>query len=309
LSYTVTGPWSVIKPPQFIEETVYGVTPTASPAFVYCGPLVEMTHNVEIGYLDQRHIGSRDLYSQIQTGIEYSFDITFNPVDEKMINYGINLPSGTGTIEKSISILFSQKINGVEHFIIYSGCRCDTTDIEITSDSAVEVSQTWLARDRVITSTANAGLTTPNFIDASEVTTLEPWTNLSGTTGADSPLTWNTGGNFIDTNSFSCSVTNNLERIKPNGQKINKFVEPTMRDIEWEFSTWLKDIVFQGEAATPPAGGRAMEYTLKTSPGFKLVFAGCRINSETSSDSTGATESKMLELAGKATTITMEAIA
>lgn len=299
----------MIKPPQFIEETTYGVTPTASPAFVYCGPLVDMTHNVEIGYLDQRFIGSRDLYNQIQTGVEFSFDITFNPVDEKMINYGLSLPAGTGTIEKSISLAFSQKINGTETFIIYSGCRCDSTDIEITSDAAVEVSQTWLARDRVITQAANAGLTTPNFVDPSEVTSLEPWTNLSGTTNANSPLTWNTSTNYVDVNSFSCSITNNLERIKPNGQKINKFVEPTLRDIEWEFATWLKDLVFQGEAVTPPTGGRAMEYTLKAGTGgFKLVFAGARINSETSSDATSATESKMLELAGKATTVTLTAI-
>jgi len=287
-----------------VEETVYGTTPTASPAFVYCGPLVDMTHNVEIGYLDQRQIGSRDLYAQIQTGIEFSFDITFNPVDEKMIKYGIDLPAGTGTIEKSISLLFSQKINGTETFIIYTGCRCDSTDIEITSDAAVEVSQTWLARDRVITVSANAGLTTPDFILPNEVSSLEPWTNLSGTTNANSPLTWNTGTNYIDVNSFSASVTNNLERIKPNGQKINKFVEPTLRDIEWEFATWLKDVVFQGEAVTPPAGGRNMQYTLKAGTGgFRLDFAGCRINSETSSDATSATEAKMLELAGKATTV------
>lgn len=264
-----------------------------------------MTHNVEVGYLDYRQIGSRDLYSQIQTGIEYSFDITFNPVDEKMIKYGISLPAGTGTIEKSISLLFSQKINGTETFIIYKGCRCDSTDIEITADSAVECSQTWLAKDRTITTTANAGLSTPNFIEPGEVSAIEPWTNLDGTTTTTSPFSFNAIA--YDVNSFSCSVTNNLERIKPNGQKINKFVEPTLRDVEWEFATWYKDTVLQGEAATPVA--RQMLYVLKAGSGvgsWRLRFEGSKINSETSSDATSATESKMLELAGKSTSITME---
>lgn len=276
---------------------------------MFCGPLVDMTHNVEVGYLDYRQIGSRDLYSQIQTGVEYSFDITFNPVDEKMMKYGISLPSGTGTIEKSITFLFSQKINNVETYIIYTGCRCDSTDIEITADSAVECSQTWLARDRTITQTANGGLTTPDFITAGEVSAIEPWTNLDGTSTTSSPLTWDTSGTpeNADVNSFSCSVTNNLERIKPNGQKINKFVEPTLRDIEWEFATWYKSTYFQAEAATPTA--RNMSYVLKVSPGWKLDFTGCKINSETSSDATSATESKMLELSGKATSITLTSIA
>lgn len=265
-----------------------------------------MTHNVEIGYLDQRFIGSRDLFSQIQTGVEYSFDITFNPVDEKMIKYGLDLPSGTGTIEKSITLLFSQKINATETYIIYTGCRCDETTIEITADSAVEVSQTWLARDRQITQTANAGLTSPDFVLPNEVTSLNAWTNLSGTTTTTSPLFWNTSATPIDVNSFSVTVTNNLERIKPNGQLTNKFVEPTLRDIEWEFATWLKDTTFFGEATTPVP--RAMEYVLKTSPGWKLVFAGSKINSETSSDATSATESKMLELSGKSTTVAMTSI-
>jgi len=223
-----------------------------------------------------------------------------------MIKYGIDLPAGTGTIEKSISLLFSQKINGTETYIIYSGCRCDSTDIEIVNDGAVEVSQTWLARDRTITTTANAGFTTPDFIEAADVLATEPWTNLDGTTTSASPFTWNATN--TDVSSFSCSVTNNLERIKPNGQKINKFVEPTLRDIEWEFSTWLSSTLFQGEAATPVA--RDMVYVLKAgSGGWQLEFEGSKINSETSSDATSATESKMLELAGKSTTIAMTEIA
>ena len=305
MSYIPTGGWNVTLAPQFVEETTYGETPTNA-VFISCGPLVDMTHNNEVGYLDYRQIGSRDLYSQIQTGIEYSFDITFNPIDEKMIKYGISLPAGTGTIEKSITLLLQQKINGTDTYIIYKGCRCDSTDIEITNDGAVEVSQTWFAKTRTI-ATAHGLSGTPNFVTAGEFPSSEPWTNLSGTTTTASPLSW--GATNVDVSSFSVSVTNNLERIKPNGQLTNKFVEPTLRDIEFEFSTWLKDtntLMADATTATP----QDMTYVLKAgSGGWELDLTQGRINSETSSDATSATEHKMLEIAGKAETIAISAIA
>jgi hypothetical protein len=304
MSYIPTGGWNVTLAPQYVEETTYGVTP-ANAAFASCGPLVDITHNNEVGYLDYRQIGSRDLYSQIQTGIEYSFDITFNPIDEVMIKYGIALPGGPGTIEKSITILMQQKINNVDTYIIYKGCRCDSTDIEITNDGAVEVSQTWFAKERVISTTH--GLTgTPDFVTAGEFPTDEPWTNLDGTTTTASPLDW--GATNVDVSSFSVSVTNNLERIKPNGQLTNKFVEPTLRDIEFEFATWLKDTNTLMADATS-ATARDVTYVLKAgSGGFELNLTQCRINSETSSDATSATEHKMLEIAGKSETISIDEI-
>lgn len=311
MSWTPTGPWYVEKPPQFIEEATYGVTPT-DPTFVYCGPIVDMTHNHEVGYMDVRQIGFRDLYSQIQTGVDYSFDITYNPIDNKMLNYGIALPAGTGTVEKSITLLISQLINGTEYYLIYRGCRCDSTDLEITSDSAVEVSQTWFAKELTINTTGIAG--TPTYVTKNDVTGVAvPWTNLDGTTTTASPLTWNFGGSpavNTDVNSFSLSVSNNLERIKPNGQLTNKFVEPTLRDIEWEFATWLGtgkedaavDTYWTNEATSPT--DRPMRYVVKAGVGgLALDFTKARINSVTSSDATSATESKMMELAGKAATL------
>jgi hypothetical protein len=45
-------------------------------------------------------VGSRDIYAMVKTGEMYSFDVKFSPISAAFMNYGINLPNGTGTIEK-----------------------------------------------------------------------------------------------------------------------------------------------------------------------------------------------------------------
>lgn len=280
-----------MKQMQYVEETQYGVTPDNA-VFIHAGPLVELTENVDIGSIKYRQIGSRDIYSLIKTGEMYSFEITFNPIDENLIKYGIDLPGGTGTIEKSLTFVKSQKVNQagtlVEHFTIYRGCRCDSIDVEVTNDGAVEVSMTFLCREMTTPATAHGLGGTPVF--AANPST-EPWTNLSPGSG---PLTIN--AIVTDTPSWSMSVSNNLEVIKPNGELIAKFVEPTLRDITFEFDTWLKDTVLLADAKTLTP--RAMEY--KLSADKKLVFTDAYLESQETSDATSATESKLQSFSGTA---------
>lgn len=274
---------------QYVEETTYGVTPT-SPTFIHAGPLVDLTENVDIGSIKYRQIGSRDIYSLIKTGEMYSFEITFNPLDELLIKYGVDLPGGTGTIEKSLTFVKSQKINDVENFTLYKGCRCDSVDIEVTNDGAVEVSMTFLCRE-ITTPSSTSGLTTPTF--ASNPTTA-PWTNITPGSG---PLSVNSV--VYDTPSFSMSVTNNLERIKPNGELIAKFVEPTLRDVTFEFDTWLKDTVLLADTKTLTP--RSLEYKLSTDR--KLVFTDAYLEAQETSDVTTATESKIQSFSGTAKSV------
>jgi hypothetical protein len=271
---------------QYVEETQYGVTPDNA-VFVHAGPLVELTENVDIGSIKYRQIGSRDIYSLIKTGEMYSFELTFNPIDDALIKYGINLPGGTGTIEKSLTFIKSQKINDTEMFTLYKGCRCDSIDVEVTNDGAVEVTMTFLCRE-ITTPSATHGLVTPTFASNP---TQEPWTNLSPGSG---PLTINAIA--VDTPSWSMTVSNNLEVVKPNGELIAKFVEPTLRDISFEFDTWLKDTVLLADTKTLTP--RAMEY--KLSADRKLVFTDAYLESQETSDATSATESKIQSFSGTA---------
>lgn len=291
--YKYTGPWDVILQPQFAEETVYG-EPVTSATFAHTGPLVEMAEAIETGSLEYRQIGTRDINSMIRTGVGYTFDLTFNPINTTLIEYGINLPNGTGTIEKSLTFLKSQLLDGVEHFHVYTGCRTDSIDISIASDSAVEVSTSWIAKEARTPSTTMGLPGTP--IPHVGGVAGEPWTNL--TPGVD-PLTWN--GITTDTNSFSCSVTNNLEPIKPNGMISNKDTPPTLRNVEWEFTTWYYNTQLISDVKALQF--RPMEYKLSTTK--KLVFVDAYPESVSMSDNTTATEHKTLSVSGRAKSVSV----
>jgi hypothetical protein len=279
-----------MKQPQYVEETVYGETPD-SPTFIHAGPMSDMEESIEIDSIPYRQIGSRDLYSMIKTGENYSFDITLNPISEDLIKYAIDLPNGTGTIEKSLTFVKSQKINGVELYTVYKGCRCDSIDIEIASDSAVEVSMSFLCKE-ITTPAASPGFTgTPTY--ASNPTDL-PWTNLSPGSG---PLTINSLP--YDTSDFSCSITQNLEATKPNGELQPKWVDPTLREVEFEVDVYYKDVALITD--TKGLTARSMEYKLSSNK--KLVFTDAYLEELSTSDETGATEAKVQSISGTAKSV------
>ena len=281
-----------------VEETIFGTTPT-SPAFISCGPLVDMSISTEIGSLTYRQIGSRDFYSLIKTGEEYSFEVTYNPIGIDLIKRGIDLPAGTGTIEKSLTIAMSFKLNDIENYILFKGCVTNNIEVEIANDGAVEATQEFFCRDITIPSTTH-GLTTPNFIDAGEFPTDAPWTHLSPGSG---PFTFH--GTQTDVDNFSFSVNHNLTRVKPTGELTAKFVGPTLRDIEWEFNTWFKDTfpISETKALTPGA----MIYKLSDVPSgsHQVAFTDAYSEAYETSFSTSSTDFTMLSLSGRAKSATL----
>jgi hypothetical protein len=186
----------------------------------------------------------------------YSFDIKFTPINADLMTRGINLPNGTGTIEKGLSMLLSQKINGTEYFTLYKGCKCDKIDVEITADGPINCSMTFLAISATTPSTTVPLTGTPTYATNP---TNPPFTGL---TAGSNPLVINS--NNVDTPSFKFSVTNNLATVKPNGELNAKFVEPTNRDVTFSFDTWRKDVTLLTD--TKALTARAMTYRL-TGPG------------------------------------------
>lgn len=259
--------------------------------------MATITHHQEIGAEDVRFFGSNNLYARAQTGVEYSFDLEFNPIDEKLINYGVANPSGTGTIEKSITVLMSKKIGGTETYIIYTGCRCDSTDIEMTNDSAITVSQTWYASDRIV-STSHGLTGTPTF--AANPSTL-PWFHPAA------------GANAITINSvvykgssITVSVAQNLERIQPIGHLTPIATEATQREVSGDFDVWLTGTVLN--ALSKNFTAVPMEVILKPSPGWKLVLTNVQLGSKDEEDDASGTESTMESYSYSATDVVMTAI-
>lgn len=299
MSYKLTGGWLVQKQLAYIEEVTYGTTP-ASPSFTHAGPIVDLTDSQETQAIKYRQIGSRDMYAMIKTGELYSFDVTFNPLTDDLVNYAINLPGvGSQNIGKSLSFVKSALINNTEMYTIYRGCIADTIDISITADSAVEVTISYICKD-ISTPSTSHGLGTVGSFGVNP--TLIPWTNLSG--GAN-PLTWN--ATAVDTPSWSCSVTNNIERVKVNGDIAVKFTEPTLRDVTFEFDTYHKDATLIADQKGSGATWTARPMVYKLSSNRRLSFTDAYLESLGMADSTSATTPKIESYTGTAKAVVCEA--
>ena len=236
MSYQRTFTGQIVKRLQYIEEATYGTTPSASPVFISAGKIKRFNFNIDAQIQRYRTAGYRKVSDFLKTGQMTSFEIEYQPLDTVLMAYGFNDPNGAGTIEKSLSFLFSKKVDGVENFYFIKGAKTDQITIEITKE-AVNVTQSFLAREATTpVITANGGLTTPSF---AANPTGKPWTGLTG--GAD-PFTYNAVA--WDTPRFNAECAWNLDPGQPNGQELIKFLDPTNKDVNIDFDVWQKDTTF-----------------------------------------------------------------
>lgn len=236
MSFVRTFPGLISKKLQYIEEATYGVTPSSSPTFISAGKIKRFNFNIDAQVQRYRAIGSRNVADFLNTGQMTSFEIEYQPFNTTLMAYGINDLNGSGTIEKSLSFLFSKLLNGTEHYYIIKGCKTDQISIEVTKE-AVNVTQSFLAREAITPiTTSNAGLSTPTFAAAP---TGKPWVGRDGGANAfvyDS-TPWYTPR-------LSCEVSWNLDPGQPIGDELIRFLDPSNKDVNVDFDVWIKDTTF-----------------------------------------------------------------
>lgn len=266
MSYVTTGAWNFLKIPQFVEETTFGTCPTA-PTFTSCGAITDLAMTAEAGVITNRQLGSRDIYQDVKTAEIYQIVMKYQPYNTLFMRYGTELFNLTATdnISRSLSILWSQTINGVENFFLAQGCRTDKLDINVT-EKMVEVTQTILAQkiNTPATSFVLAGGTGTPIYCAPNVGA--PW---SGLNGGSAPLTINALS--YDTVTFKVAVNNNIDKVKPLGETFYKFLDPTNRDTMVDFEIVFKDVVSYGDMKTLTARNATMSINSATSTAIGLT--------------------------------------
>lgn len=255
MSFQRTHPSLIVKKLQYIEEISYGVTPSSSPTFVSAGKIKRFNFNIDAQVNRYRASGSPLVSDFLNTGQMTSFEIEYQPFDTTLMAYGINAPNGTGTIEKSLSFMFSKKLDGTENFYFIKGCKTDQITVEVTKE-AVSVTQSFLAREATApVTTANGGLSTPTF--ASDPTG-KPWV---GRDGGGNALVYD--GTAWYTPRLNCEVSWNLDPGQPIGDELIRFLDPTNKDVNIDFDVWIKDGTFINELKTESRVD--MTYTLNAS--------------------------------------------
>jgi len=264
MSYQPTGAYKFTRIPQFVEEATYATTPT-SPVFTSCGAITDLALSIDIQSIKNRQLGSRDIYQEVKSGQLYNIVLKYQPFNSLFMKYGTEYFSstgatGVGNIYRSLSILWSQTVNATEYFYLVKGARTEKIEISVT-ETKVEVTQTMVAsvlNTPATTFVGAGGAGTPSYC-APNSTTVPPW---SGLTGGSHPLTIN--GKSYDTITFKAGVTHNLDKIKPLGESVIKYLEPTNRDITVDFDIIYTDVSADGTGGPFDTISDAIALTART---------------------------------------------
>lgn len=198
----------------------------------------------------------------------YSFELTFQPTSTTLLRYGTEAQGGgTGTIDKSLSFIYSEDINDTENYVVFAGARCDRTRIEVTPEQ-VYVTMNWLCKS-ISTPTSSLPLTTPSWASNDTGT---PWV---GATSGSNPFIHNSLN--YDTDRFTIDVTRNLDAIQVNGQSQISFLVPTNREITGEFDIIRKDTVLTADMKSNTS--RSASYVLNSTGPKTATFTNFVIES------------------------------
>src|SRR5437899_12550646 len=107
------GGWGVVKLPQYVEEATYGTLPT-NPAMQWIAPIASADLKADMQSVMIPQLGIEDLKYIIKGAEQYTFDIEYPMQNSTFAKYGVNSQGGgAGSIDKSLSLLFSGKPGGI----------------------------------------------------------------------------------------------------------------------------------------------------------------------------------------------------
>jgi hypothetical protein len=300
-AHNVTTKKDIVKPLQYVQEaantvttpTSYGTTPTASPTFVAAGLNTEITLNPDVVHQDVDVLGSEDVVDAVKTGELYTFTTRFNPTDSVLINYGLVTGAGTGTIDASLSFIFSERLDGTENYTILKGCRPTSTTLSLERGTW-GVDMTWICKE-ITTPSATHGLTTPTFVS---IPTASPLTHTDA--GAD-PFAWNSVA--TPERRFSTTVTREMAVLSVNGSSTITFAKPTSRRVEFSVDAFVKNTTLLADFKTKTARGAT--YTFSTSPSKVLTYTNCVLSSWSSAKSATTTDAFVESITARAEGLTI----
>ena len=293
MSYPITTSLNVVKELQWVKEVTRGTTPTA-PTFAAL-PTREFSPTPSIENIKYRKLGSPDLYKGIKVRELYEFSIEYAPIDSTLLGAMINL-TGTHNRDNSYTFLLSQQHNNAgtltEMFQIAKGCSISSVTINVNSGEIVTVDSDWIA-STISDWATTAGLTTPTY---APTLTATPWSTV--TTGTN-PLTWN--ATPYDVRNFSVTVNQNPDQVMVLGDTSTRWVQPTIREIEFEMDVVWKDTTLQADAKSHTP--RTMVFQLNSTGPVTLTFTEAQIEEYDETVSAEATEAKVTSYSGYAKSV------
>ena len=294
----MSTPSSVVdvqKQVQYVVESTYGTTPT-SPTLINAGAIIDLNDSTEITAKRYRVLGSEDIYQGLKCGELYAFELKYNPASTTFPRLGTE----AGQVS-SISVVVSYKLNGVENFVTFKGCKTDTIDFEITTEDMV-VTQNFICQDITTPSSAHGLGASVAFAS-----------NFSGTplcstdTGVN-PLTINS--TTFDCIRFHTSIKRNLDARRviggiSGGTGKIKYLVSTTRDIDVDFDLVYLDTTTLADVKTLTA--RTASFQINSTGPKSLDFTSLQLESTNFDLSAESNELFMRSFSGFAKSVTLTA--
>ncbi len=234
MSFNVTTLRDVVKPLQYVEEgttaALYGTTPT-SPTLTAAGINVEVTFDPSTVSETIRALGSEDVSDAVKTQEAYAFTLRSNILNTNLAKYGTEaVGGGSGSIDASLSFMFSRYLDGTEYYTQAVGCRPISTTLSVNR-GLWTLDQTWHAQE-IKDETSSDPLTGATYVSA--IPSGSPIKHQDDAT----PFGWNSVD--FSERSFSFTVTRDLSLLEANGNVLVLFSKPSMRTISWTAEVYKK---------------------------------------------------------------------
>ena len=186
-----SSPVLFVKHPQWVAEATEGTTPTASPSFTSLGAVKSAAIKINGNFVDVAQLGAEDLITIVQGQQDYETQFKLSAVNSSGIITRLigayNYATPAGTINESISIVFSIYLNGAENYIFCKGSRIKEGSISLDVGKETEITVSF-THTSISTPNPSHGLTTPNF---ASLPSGSVWDWVSGGT---TPVSWNASG-------------------------------------------------------------------------------------------------------------------
>ncbi len=263
----------------------YG-TAITSPTFTAVGKVTDINLQPDIQHSDTVVLGNEDVIDAVKTMENYTFSISFELTGIALINYAFS-PSGggAGSIDESLTFMFSEYLDGTENYTAMYGCR--PTSCTVNLDRGIwTATMTFMCRQITLPSaTSPWSASSPTYASESSTATLTH-TN----SGAD-PFTWNSVA--YPESKFSATVTRGMAVQAVNGTAQIIYCKASTRRIDFSVDAFVKAVTLETDflAKTERTAG----YSISTSPDDDFAFVDCVITSysrqKTASNADGFRES------------------
>jgi len=308
MSVTPTANVDINDIPVFFEEPTVGGNPVSTPTLAAL-PVLDSFNETKAWDNDAPYVfGSEDIYDIVQSKKQNSLDTSYKLIATDFLRRGTELGFGSGSIDKTISIIQPLKLNNSPFYKRYRGVITDTVGIDLGNYYSISHSFVCKSISNYMTLDElklDLGLATNATLTFPAAPTTRFWSNLSPNPTTSQPLTVD-GVNYYMV-SGSISVERNPTPADATANDSFFFIKNGYRKVSGSLSLYLTGKAL--ETLLDNFTKFTVTYKLNDSPSCDLTMTGVVFTTKDEPKTAGDNAYIMQNLQFTATTFTVTNVA